>query len=184
MIALLIYNDSILMAINFVAIFGAVMFGLDQLQIIIFMILIQFTSVIGAYISGWIADKRSGKESLVVFLLLMIGAIAGLFVVDTVLGFYIIGGVAGLALSSVQAVSRATVGALSPPGRSAEFCGFFAVAGRMSSFLGPTIYGIAAAGAAIFLKPRVRVLLSFGSNCWKVLRRMLNNFDSESRFYQ
>jgi len=151
-IAFLIYNDGILMAINFAAIFGAVMFGLEQQQIIIFMILIQFTSVIGAYVSGWIADKRSGKVSLVVFLLLMIGAIVGLFVVETVIGFFIIGGVAGLALSSVQAVSRAMVGALSPPGRSAEFYGFFAVAGRTSSFIGPTIYGFVAAGAAVYFE--------------------------------
>lgn len=149
-IAFLIYNDGILMAINFAAIFGAVMFGLDQQQIILFMILIQFTSVIGAYVSGWIADKRSGKESLVIFLLMMIASVVGLFVVESVTGFFVIGGVAGLALSSVQAVSRAMVGALAPPGRSAEFYGFFAVAGRTSSFIGPTIYGFVAAEAAIF----------------------------------
>ncbi len=100
-IAFLIYNDGILMAINFTAIFGAVV---------------------------------------------------GLFVVESVTHFYIIGGVAGLALSSVQAVSRAMVGALSPPGRSAEFYGFFAVAGRTSSFIGPTIYGIVAAEAALFFE--------------------------------
>ncbi len=151
-IAFLIYNDGILMAINFAAIFGAVMFGLDQQQIILFMILIQFTSVIGAYISGWIADKRSGKTALVIFLLMMIGSVVGLFVVESVAGFYVIGGIAGLALSSVQAVSRAMVGTLSPPGRSAEFFGFFAVAGRTSSFIGPTIYGIVAAEAAIFFE--------------------------------
>jgi UMF1 family MFS transporter len=151
-VAFLIYNDGILMAINFAAIFGAVMFGLDQQQIIMFMILIQFTSVIGAYISGWIADKRSGKISLIIFLLLMIGSVAGLFVVESVAGFYVIGGIAGLALSSVQAVSRAMVGALAPPGRSAEFYGFFAVAGRTSSFIGPTIYGIVAAEAALFFE--------------------------------
>ncbi len=151
-IAFLIYNDGILMAINFAAIFGAVMFGLDQQQIIYFMILIQFTSVIGAYISGWIADKWSGKASLVIFLIMMIGSIVGLFVVESVAGFYVIGGVAGLALSSVQAVSRAMVGALAPPGRSAEFYGFFAVAGRTSSFIGPTIYGFVAAEAALFFE--------------------------------
>jgi UMF1 family MFS transporter len=114
------------------------------------MIIIQFTSVIGAYVSGWIADRWSGKASLVIFLVLMIASVLGLFVVESTLGFYIIGGVAGLALSSVQAVSRAMVGALAPPGRSAEFYGFFAVAGRTSSFIGPTIYGIVAAEAAIF----------------------------------
>jgi UMF1 family MFS transporter len=151
-LAFLIYNDGILMAINFAAIFGAVMFGLDQQQIILFMILIQFTSVIGAYISGWIADMRSGKEALIVFLVMMIGSVVGLFVVESVAGFYIVGGIAGLALSSVQAVSRAMVGALAPPGRSAEFYGFFAVAGRTSSFIGPTIYGIVAAEAAIFFE--------------------------------
>ena len=64
----------------------------------------------------------------------------------------VIGGIAGLALSSVQAVSRAMVGALAPPGRSAEFYGFFAVAGRTSSFIGPTIYGFVAAEAAIFFE--------------------------------
>jgi UMF1 family MFS transporter len=151
-IAFLIYNDGILMAINFAAIFGAVMFGLDQQQIIMFMIIIQFTSVIGAYISGWIADRRSGKESLIIFLIMMVVSAIGLFAVESVAGFYIIGGVAGLALSSIQSVSRAMVGALSPPGRSAEFYGFFAVAGRTSSFIGPTIYGIVAAEAALFFE--------------------------------
>ena len=149
-IAFLIYNDGILMAINFAAIFGAVMFGLDQQQIILFMILIQFTSVIGAYVSGWIVDRYSGKASLIIFLVLMIAAVVGLFVVESVTGFFVIGGVAGLALSAVQSVSRAMVGVLAPPGRSAEFYGFFAVAGRTSSFIGPTIYGIVAAEAAIF----------------------------------
>ncbi len=149
-IAFLIYNDGILMAINFAAIFGAVMFGLDQQQIILFMILIQFTSVIGAYVSGWIVDRYSGKASLVIFLVLMIASVVGLFVVESVPGFYVIGGLAGLALSAVQSVSRAMVGVLAPAGRSAEFYGFFAVAGRTSSFIGPTIYGIVAAEAAIF----------------------------------
>jgi MFS-type transporter involved in bile tolerance (Atg22 family) len=44
------------------------------------------------------------------------------------------------------------VGALAPPGRSAEFYGFFAVAGRTSSFIGPTIYGLVAAEAALFFE--------------------------------
>ncbi len=148
-IAFLIYNDGILMTINFAAIFGVVMFGLDQQQIIIFMIIIQFTSAIGAYVSGWIADRLSGKISLIIFILMMIGAVIGLFVNNSVTGFFIIGGVAGLALSSVQAVSRAMVGILAPKGRSAEFYGFFAVAGRTSSFIGPTIYGIVAAETAL-----------------------------------
>ena len=152
MIAFLIYNDGVLMAINFAAIFGVVMFGLEQQQIIFFMLIVQGTSVIGAYISGWMADRFSGKASLVTFLILMLASVIGLFLDESVTGFYILGGVAGLALSSVQAVSRAMVGLLAPPGQSAEFYGFFAVAGRTSSFIGPTIYGIVAAEAALWFE--------------------------------
>jgi UMF1 family MFS transporter len=39
---------------------------------------------------------------------------------------------------------------LSPPGKSAEFHGFFAVAGRSSSFIGPTVYGFIAAEVALW----------------------------------
>lgn len=151
-IAFLIYNDGILMMINFAAIFGVVMFGLAQQQIIMFMILIQVTSVIGAFLSGWLTDFISAKRTLVIFLLLMVASVIGLFLIQDVTGFYFMGGVAGLALSSVQAVSRAMVGKLSPEGRSAEFYGFFAVAGRTSSFIGPAIYGWVAAETALWFE--------------------------------
>ena len=35
-----------------------------------------------------------------------------------------------------------------PPGKSAEFYGFFAIAGRTSSFIGPAVYGLLAAELA------------------------------------
>ncbi|MCK5584885.1 MFS transporter [Candidatus Bipolaricaulota bacterium] len=37
-----------------------------------------------------------------------------------------------------------------PEGRSAKFHGFFAVAGRTSSFIGPTVFGIIAARMAVW----------------------------------
>jgi len=91
---------------------------------------------------------------LVIFLVMMLGAVIGLFLNESVEGFFVIGGVAGCALSAVQSVSRAMIGKLSPPGRSAEFYGFFAVAGRTSSFIGPTIYGWVAADAALWFEAR------------------------------
>lgn len=152
MMAFLIYNDGILMTINFAAIFGAVMFGLEQQMLIVFMIVIQVTSVIGAYVSGILTERIGNKKTLILFILMMLGAVIGLFLNESVLGFFIIGGVAGCALSAVQSVSRGMIAILSPPGRTAEFYGFFAVAGRTSSFIGPTIYGIVAAEAALWFQ--------------------------------
>jgi len=151
-VAFLIYNDGILMTINFAAIFGAVMFGLEQQMLLVFMIVIQVTSVVGAYVSGILTERIGNKRTLILFILMMLGAVVGLFLNESVPGFFIVGGVAGCALSAVQSVSRGMIAVLSPPGRSAEFYGFFAVAGRTSSFIGPTIYGIVAAEAAFWFQ--------------------------------
>ncbi len=149
-LAFLVYNDGIIMALDFAAIVGAVLFGLDQQQLIVFMIVVQVTSIAGAYVFGLLADWVGSKRSLILSLVLMIGAVVWLLFNRAVIGFFIIGALAGFALTGVQSVSRTMVGMFSPSGRSAEFYGLFAVAGRTSSFIGPTIYGWVAAEAALW----------------------------------
>jgi len=147
MVAFLIYNDGILMTLNFAAILGAVLFGMEQQELIIFMIIVQLTSVAGAYLFGLLASDFGGKKALVASLLLMVVPVVWLIFSHSRLEFYVIGGLAGFALTGVQSVSRTMVGMLSPPEKSAEFYGFFAVTGRTSSFVGPTIFGLLAAEA-------------------------------------
>jgi UMF1 family MFS transporter len=147
MIAFLVYNDGILMILDFGAILGAVLFGMEQQELIIFMIIVQMASVAGAYLFGLIAGDFSGKRALVFSLLLTIVPVIWLYFTESKLAFYIIGGIAGFALTGVQSVSRTLVGMFSPQGKSAEFYGFFAVTGRTSSFIGPTIFGFLAAWA-------------------------------------
>lgn len=147
-IAFLVYNDGILMALNFAAIIGAVLFGMDQTQLIIFMIIVQVTSVIGAYVAGFAGDKLGFKRSLIYSIIMMILVIMGMLFAQNLTQFFVVGAFAGFALTGVQSVSRTLVGYFAPEGRSAEFYGFFAVTGRTSSFIGPTVYGFLAFEAA------------------------------------
>jgi UMF1 family MFS transporter len=147
MIAFLIYNDGILAALDFAAILGAVLFGMNQQQLIIFMIIVQITSVVGAFVYGLVGKKYGFKTGLVQSLLLMILAVVAIYFNTSLIGFFVIGAIAGFALTAVQSLSRTMIGVFAPPGRSAEFYGFFAVAGRTSSFIGPTLFGIFAAEA-------------------------------------
>ncbi len=151
-IAFLIYNDGILMALDFAAIIGAVLFGMTQQQLIIFMIIVQVTSVAGAYAFGIIGERLGFKMSLVVSLVMMMAIVLAMLFVHSLTGFFVIGALAGFALTGVQSLSRTMVGLFAPKGRSAEFYGFFAIAGRTSSFIGPTIYGIVAAEAALWFQ--------------------------------
>ncbi len=150
MVAFLIYNDGVIMALDFAAIIGAVLFGMEQQGLIIFVIVVQLTNVVGAYVFGKWVDKLGGKPSLIISILIMIGVVVALYFNQTQTGYFAIGAVAGFAMAGTQSVSRTMVSMFAPPGQSAEFYGFFAVAGRTSSFIGPTVYGIVAAEAAIW----------------------------------
>ena len=148
-VAFLIYNDGVIMALNFASIIGAVLFGMDQQDLIIFVILVQVTNVIGAYVFGLMTERWDVKRTLVLSIVFMIAAVVWMYFAQTVTSFYMVGALAGFAMAGVQAVSRAMVGVLVPRKQSAEFYGFFAVAGRTSSFIGPTVYGWIAAEAAL-----------------------------------
>ncbi|MGQ9600163.1 MAG: MFS transporter [Anaerolineae bacterium] len=154
LLAFLVYNDGIIMALDFAAIIGAVLFGMDQQSLILFMILVQATNVIGAFAFGYLVDRIGGKPSLVLALGLMIGVVLWLYVNQTQTGFFVLGAVAGVAMAGAQSVSRTMVAILAPPGKSAEFYGFFAFAGRTSSFIGPAVYGWIAAEAALWYQAR------------------------------
>lgn len=153
--AYLVYNNGIIMVLDFAAIIGAVMYGMTQQQLIIFMMIVQVTSVAGAYIFGLLTARLGGKLSLVLSLSLMMLAVGGLFFVSNLAGFNVIGALAGFALTGVQSVSRTVVGQVSPVEKAGEFYGLFSVAGQISSFTGPAIYGFLATALALRLyEPR------------------------------
>jgi UMF1 family MFS transporter len=148
MLAFLIYNDGILMILDYGAILGGVLFGMETQELIIFMILVQLASVAGAYLFGLVADDFGARRSLIISLLLTTIPVIWLYFTESRLAFYFIGAFAGFALTGVQSLSRTMVGMFAPPGKSAEFYGFFAVTGRTSSFIGPTLFGLLAAWAS------------------------------------
>ena len=153
-ISFLIYNDGILMALDFAAIIGAVLYGMNQTQLIIFMIIVQVTSAIGAWVFGIWGEKAGFKNALIYSILMMLAAVIWMMFNATLTGYFLIGALAGFALTGVQSLSRTITGLFAPKNKATEFFGFFAVAGRSSSFIGPTIYGIVAFRAAMFFEGR------------------------------
>lgn len=148
----LIYNDGILMALDFAAIIGAVLYGMNQTQLIIFMIIVQVTSALGAYIFGIWGEKGGYKQVLIYSILLMIVAVIWMIFNTTLTGYFIIGALAGFALTGVQSLSRTITGLFAPENKVTEFFSFFAVAGKSSSFIGPAIYGMIAFRTAMYFE--------------------------------
>lgn len=155
LLAFLVFNNGIMMVLDFAAIIGAVLFGMNQQQLIIFMMIVQVTSVIGAFMFGMLTQRVGGKPALIISVGLMVVTVSLLFFVDSLAMFNVIGALAGFALTGVQSVSRTVVGQLSPEDKAAEFYGLFSLAGQVSNFTGPTIYGLLATSLALRLyEPR------------------------------
>ena len=151
-LAFLVYNDGILMTLSFGAILGQVLFGFKTQELIIFMIIVQLASIPGAFLLGRVTDRMGARSALLLSLGVLLSVIVWMYFNTSLFAFYLIGAAAGFALTGVQSVSRTMVGMLAPEGRSAEFYGFFAVAGRTSSFIGPTIFGLVAHRATVALQ--------------------------------
>ena len=155
LVAFLVYNNGIMMILDFAAIIGAVLYGMNQQQLIIFMMIVQVTSVLGAYVFGRLTNRAGGRSALLISLGLMIVTVLSLFFINSLTMFNVVGAMAGFALTGVQSVSRTVVGQVCPADKSGEFYGLFSVAGQLSNFIGPTVYGLLATALALRLyEPR------------------------------
>jgi len=140
-VAFLIYNNGLMMLMGFAAIIGTTLFGLDQMELIIFVVILQVTGAFGALFFGKVADRYSSKWSALLALFLLSLVLCGLFLTTSKFWFFIIGAFAGIFLSAAQTVSRSIAGQLAPEDRVTEFYGFLSVAGSTSTFIGPFVFG-------------------------------------------
>lgn len=140
-ISYFIYNDGITTVIAFASIYGIQRYGMSTQNMIVYFILAQFTSILGAALFGWLSDKYDAKLSLNISLLIWIVVVIWAFFCRTAGEYYFVGLVAGLAIGSSQANSRTILSLLTPQEKQAEFFGFYALTGRLSAIIGPVLYG-------------------------------------------
>ncbi|MFQ5454748.1 MAG: MFS transporter [Nitrospirota bacterium] len=140
-VSYLIYNDGINTIIVFSAIFARRVLSFTVGEIIIYFIVTQITSAIGAYIFGFITDKTGAKKAISITLILWIFIVLSVFFVENKLQFYIIGLTAGICIGSNQSASRTLLGQFAPEEKAAEFFGLFSLTGKLAAVIGPLVYG-------------------------------------------
>jgi len=112
MIAYLVYNDGIMMLMDFAAIIGATLYGMDQVELIVFVIIIHLSGTFGALIFGLVSDRKNSRDAIATSLLLLIAAVSCLYFIDGIVQFYVVGIAVGFFLTGAQAISRAMVSQL------------------------------------------------------------------------
>jgi UMF1 family MFS transporter len=136
-----IYNDGITTVIVFASVYGITRFNMSTQDMIIYFILAQISSIIGSFVFGILTDKIGVKNTLSTSLLIWIVVVVWAFFCRSSYEYYFVGLLAGLAIGSSQSNSRTLLALLTPHDKRAEFFGFYTLTGRLSSIIGPLLYG-------------------------------------------
>jgi UMF1 family MFS transporter len=141
LIAFMIYNDAIQTVIKMAAIYG------DQLEIshsmiMITLLIVQFVAFFGALLFGHIAGKITAKRALMITLVMWLFVVAYGYFMKSAAEYLFLGAVIGIVMGGSQALSRSLYGAMIPPQASAEFYGFYSVFAKFSAIFGPAVFAV------------------------------------------
>jgi len=141
LLAFFAYNDGVMTVISFAAIYAQNVIGFTMQQVTLLFLVTQVTAFIGAFAAGWLVDRIGARVTILLTLVLWCGVVTAAFLARSVPQFFVVGAVASIGMGSTQTASRSLMGLLVPPGRSAEFFGFYGLTGKISAIFGPVVYG-------------------------------------------
>ena len=142
--AFLLYMSGLGAVVAFAAIYSAEVLGFTTGENLVLFASLQISSALGALAFGWWQDRAGSVNMLTAALLLWCLVAVGAYFCQTKEIFFLVGNLAGLAIGSCQAGSRAVVSLLSPRERAAEFFGFWGVFGKLAAVVGPLFMGVLA----------------------------------------
>lgn len=137
------YIDAVNTVIKMAVDYGLAL-GLPASSLLTALLLTQFVAFPAALLFGWIGDRIGAKKGILIAIAGYVCATLGAFFLDTVVEFFGLAVVIGLVQGGVQSLSRSYFGRLVPPGKSAEFFGFYNMMGKFATVLGPLLVGVVA----------------------------------------
>ena len=141
LLARLLYNDGLVTIFAFAGIYAASTFGFETRDILIFGIVLNVTSGIGAFLMGYLDDRVGGKVTIQITLLGLCIATLIAIAAPNRFWFWVAGIIVGIFVGPNQSASRSLMGRFVPPDKENEFFGFFAFSGKLTAFIGPFFFG-------------------------------------------
>ena len=143
----LLFYAGLTSVVAFAAIYAEKTLGFTNDELTLLFIFLQLSAAGGAFLFGWVQDRIGGVRTIQIALVLWILVCAGAYLSETKGFFWGVGLFAGLGIGSLQSASRALVGLFTPPEKSAEFFGFWGLAGKAGYMIGPLIFGLISSAA-------------------------------------
>jgi UMF1 family MFS transporter len=144
LVARVIFNDGLVTIFAFGGIYAAGTFGMSMSEIIVFGIVLNVSSGLGAFAFGFLDDKIGGKRTIMVTIVCLFVTTAIAAWAPSRAWFWVAGVLLGLFVGPNQSASRSLMGRFVPDRHQSEFFGFFAFSGKATAFAGPALLGLVA----------------------------------------
>lgn len=141
MIAYFFLNDAIATTIAMMAVYATAIVGFSSGQFIILYLVSTISTIIGSFIFGNITKAIGARNTVSIVSIVMIVALTIAVFATHEWMFWISGSLFGVSLGSMWVTSRTYIIELSPEEKRGQFFGLFAFSGKVSSIIGPAIYG-------------------------------------------
>ena len=143
-IARVFYFDALVTIFAFGGIYASKVFNFSQTEILYFAILINISAALGAFLGGYFDDKLSPFKVIKISISGIIFSGIILLLINEKNLFWLVSFSLGLFIGPLQSSSRVLLTKIIPEERGGQFFGFAIFSGKVTSFLGPLIYGIIA----------------------------------------
>jgi UMF1 family MFS transporter len=145
-IAFILYNSGTGTVIAVSGVYAEDTLNLELQTIALAFLIVQFIAFFGALMFGVLAGRIGPKNAVMVSLVVWIGIAGGAYLIPegSSTGFLAMAAVVGFVLGGVQALSRSLYGTMIPEQASAEFYGFYSVFSKLSG-IGPLVFGAVSA---------------------------------------
>ncbi|MEH6987995.1 MFS transporter [Cytobacillus firmus] len=141
MIAYFFLNDAIATTIAMMAVYAKTIVGFTTGKFILLYLVSTVSSIIGSFVFGYITKAKGANKAVkYVGILLLVALAIAVGAVNEAM-FWIAGSMFGVALGSMWVTTRTYIVELTPENKRGQFFGLFAFSGKVSSIIGPLIYG-------------------------------------------
>jgi UMF1 family MFS transporter len=142
--AYLLFNDGVQTIIGVSAQYGKEQLELSQATLISAILLVQVVAFFGALALGRIAARIGAKRTVLGALVAWTGVLVAAYFLEAgaAVQFYGLAVVIGFVMGGTQALSRSLFSQLIPPGKEAEYFGFYEISDKGTSWLGPALFAM------------------------------------------